>query len=354
MIDVPSTTNATVVETTLGLTARILAFIDAPSAADFDALALDVHAYQYRHNPPYRRFVDRRGAAHLRSWTEIPAIPALAFKETALACAPAERIYESSGTTEGPARRARHHVPDVVLYRTAALTGFHRAVLPAGERRPFLVATPERASHPASSLGEMVSWLREAHDSGAAASFLAGGGFDLAGLARALDELDPTQPVVLVAVTAALLRLADHARSGRRRWQLPTGSLVIDTGGCKGYATDVLRTEILARYGEAFGVAPEQVVNEYGMTEMCSQLYARGLAPWQAPPWVRTLVCDPETGRVQPAGRAGLLRHFDLANLGSVMAVQTEDVGREVAGGIDLLGRAAYAETRGCSLLLAG
>ena len=354
MIDAPSTTNAAVVETTLGLTARILTFIDAPSAADFDTLALDVHAYQYRHNPPYRRFVDQRDGAQPRSWAEIPAIPALAFKETALACAPAERIYESSGTTEGPARRALHHVPDVVLYRTAALAGFHRAVLPVGERRPFLVAAPESASHPASSLGEMVSWLREAHDSGATTSFLADGGLDLAGLAHALDELDPARPVVLVAVTAALLRLADHARNGRRRWQLPAGSLVIDTGGCKGYATNVPRAEILARYAEVIGVLPEQVVNEYGMTEMCSQLYATGLAPLQAPPWVRTLVCDPETGRVQPAGRAGLLRHFDLANLGSVMAVQTEDIGREVGGGIDLLGRAAHAEPRGCSLLLAG
>jgi hypothetical protein len=200
----------------------------------------------------------------------------------------------------------------------------------------------------------MVSWLREAYDSGSTTSFLTAGGLDLAGLARALDDLDPAEPVVLVAVTAALLRLADHARGARRRWQLPPGSLVIDTGGCKGYAIDVPRVEIVARYGEVLGVPPDQAVNEYGMTEMCSQLYARGLGPWQAPPWVRTLVCDPETGRVQPAGRPGLLRHFDLANLGSVMAVQTEDVGREVEGGMELLGRAAHAETRGCSLLLAG
>ena len=281
-------------------------------------------------------------------------MPALAFKEATLACAPAERIYESSGTTAGPAHSARHHVPDVVLYRAAALAGFRRAVLPAGERRPFLVAAPERTSHPASSLGEMVSWLREEHDSGTTASFLAARGLDCTGLARALDDRDPAEPVALIAVTAALLRLTDHARSTGRCWQLPPGSLVIDTGGCKGYATDVARAEILARYEEVLGVPPEQVVNEYGMTEMCSQLYARGHGPWQAPPWVRTVVCHPETGRAQPLGRPGLLRHFDLANLGSVLAVQTDDVGREVEGGIELLGRAVEAEARGCSLLLAG
>jgi hypothetical protein len=320
----------------------------------FDALALDVHAYQYRHNEPYRRFVNHRGSAPPRSWAEIPAVPALAFRETMLACAPAKRVYESSGTTAGPAHRARHHVPDVGLYRAAALAGFRRAVLPASERRPFLVAAPERTSHPASSLGEMVSWLREEHDSATTASFLASQTLDLSGLARALDDLDPAGPIVLVAVTAALLRLTDHARSMGRRWQLPPGSLVIDTGGCKGYASDVRRAEVLARYEEVLGVPPGQVVNEYGMTELCSQLYARGHGPWQAPPWVRTVVCDPETGRAQPMGRPGLLRHFDLANLGSVLAVQTDDVGREVDGGIELLGRTVGAEARGCSLLLAG
>jgi hypothetical protein len=48
-----------------------------------------------------------------------------------------------------------------------------------------------------------------------------------------------------------------------------------------------------------------------------------------------------------------LLRHLDLANLGSVVALQTEDVGRALGNGIELLGRVPGAEARGCSLLLA-
>ncbi len=158
---------------------------------------------------------------------------------------------------------------------------------------------------------------------------------------------------MLIAVTSALLRLADDGRDSGRRWQLPEGSLVVDTGGCKGYPRDVPRAAIVARYGEVFGVPPAQVVNEYGMTELCSQLYARATGPLEPPPWMRTLVCDPLTGRPQPPGHAGLLRHFDLANLGSVVAIQTEDIGRQVDGGIELLGRAPRAEARGCSLLLA-
>ncbi len=162
--------------------------------------------------------------------------------------------------------------------------------------------------------------------------------------------LDPSQPVVLLAVTSALLRLID-ADGALGRWPLPPESLIVDTGGCKGYRTPLARGEIIGRYRDAFAVTADQIVNEYGMTEMCSQLYARGERPLSAPPWVRTLVCDPLTGEEQPPGRPGVLRHVDLANVGSVIAIQTEDVGRAVDGGIELIGRAAGAEARGCSLL---
>jgi hypothetical protein len=45
-----------------------------------------------------------------------------------------------------------------------------------------------------------------------------------------------------------------------------------------------------------------------------------------------------------------VLLHYDLANTDSVMALQTEDLGVEVDGGFRVLGRAAGAEPRGCSL----
>jgi hypothetical protein len=333
-----------------GLRARILGFIAAPTAADFEALALDVHRHQYATNAPYRRFVDRLGITPAH-WTDIPAVPANAFRDSVLACGPAARVYQSSGTTQGTERRARHHVVDVAVYRAAALGGFARAVLPAGARRPFLSAAPERPTHPSSSLGEMVSWLRAAYAADGPPSFLGVGGSDLAGLAAALDSLDG-RPILLVAVTSALLRLGDEARRAGRHWTLPPRSLIVDTGGCKGYADDLSRAAVLERYHETLGVVPADVVNEYGMTELCSQLYARGTEPHRVPPWLRTLVCDPVTGRELPRGQPGLLRHVDLANVHSVVAIQTEDAGRAVDGGIELLGRAGGAPPRGCSLLV--
>jgi hypothetical protein len=334
------------------LRTRVLAFIATPSDTDFDRLALDVHGYQYRSNAAYGRYVDRLDAPPPQTWREIPAVPAEAFRLSILACGPAERVYQSSGTTAGPERRARHHITDVQVYRTAALAGFARTVLQAGSRRRFVVAAPERASHPASSLGEMVTSLREAYDNDTLPSFLNAGVVDTDGLGDAIDRLDPRMPIVLLAVTSALLRLADWADTNGRRWRLPAGSLVIDTGGCKGYEHDLPREEILDRYRRVLGTTPEQVVNEYGMTELSSQLYAHGRGPHQPPPWLRTLICDLTTGREVAAGTIGCLRHVDLANLGSVLAIQSEDLGRVRDGGIELLGRAPGAVTRGCSLLV--
>src|SRR6266581_2533722 len=45
------------------------------------------------------------------------------------------------------------------------------------------------------------------------------------------------------------------------------------------------------------------------------------------PPWARTQIISPETGREVAEGERGLIRVFDLANVYSVMAIQTEDLG---------------------------
>jgi hypothetical protein len=50
-------------------------------------------------------------------------------------------------------------------------------------------------------------------------------------------------------------------------------------------------------------------------------------------------------------GETGLIRVFDLANVFSVMAIQTEDLGVRHGDGFELIGRVALAEARGCSLM---
>jgi hypothetical protein len=69
------------------------------------------------------------------------------------------------------------------------------------------------------------------------------------------------------------------------------------------------------------------------------------------PPWVRRQVICVETGGPVGESKTGLLRVFDLANIWSVMAVQTEDLVVGHSGGFKVLGRAANSAPRGCSLM---
>jgi hypothetical protein len=107
---------------------------------------------------------------------------------------------------------------------------------------------------------------------------------------------------------------------------------------------------------DVFGIAPQAVINEYGMTELLSQLYepvfTEGLSAaggHVSPPWLAVRALDPTTLREAPEGEPGILCFFDLANLGSVSHILTEDVGVVRDGRVYLRGRTKGAEPRGCS-----
>ncbi len=142
--------------------------------------------------------------------------------------------------------------------------------------------------------------------------------------------------------------------------RLPDGSRVMETGGFKGRSRTVPRKELYAAIDSRLGIPSDRIVNEYGMTELLSQLYepvlTGGPRLHHPPPWVRTRVLDPATLDPLPPGREGLLCHFDLANLGSVCCVLTEDLGVEhpeaEGHGFRVLGRNPGAEPRGCSLAM--
>jgi len=70
-------------------------------------------------------------------------------------------------------------------------------------------------------------------------------------------------------------------------------------------------------------------------------------------PWTRVQIVSPETGREVVEGETGLIRVFDLANVASVLAVQTEDLAIRRGDGFEFIGRATGAEPRGCSLMTA-
>jgi hypothetical protein len=111
--------------------------------------------------------------------------------------------------------------------------------------------------------------------------------------------------------------------------------------------------ELHALIKERLGVPPENIVGEYGMSELSSQAYATASGRFQFPPWARVQIISPETSREVGEDETGLIRVFDLANVFSVAAIQTEDLGIRCGDGFELIGRAQLAEPRGCSLMTA-
>jgi hypothetical protein len=342
---------------------ELAACLRAEAAIDFEAWALRVFRHQFERNPPYRAFCERRGVtpATVAAWTDVPAVPTRAFRDADLACGPPEAVFRTSGTSGGAERRGRHLVPHLDLYRASAEPTFRRFVLPDDARLPCLFLLPPPSLRPDSSLVHMCAWVGETFGTGV--EWLAGaGGLDVERLVARLRELAASGIAVLVAgPTAGFARLFDTGAAVR----LGPGSRVMDTGGQKGLDRPLSRAGFLRACWTHLGVPTYHCVNEYGMTELCSQRYdsvlrdrfaGRSLDPRRlaGPPWLRTRVLDPDTLAPVPPGATGLLCHHDLANAGSVSVVLTEDLGRAVGDdGIEVVGRVAGAVPRGCGLLLA-
>ena len=310
--------------------------------AEFEALALDVHAFQRRWNAPYGRFCATKPQP--KSWREIPAAPQGAFKRHRLSVAPPESVgktFRTSGTTgEG---FGEHHFVNTRLYEAAVIAGWQRLDLPRDAWPVILAPRPEDAPH--SSLAHMLGTL-------------AGDGFFLIEKDGSIDIerfmaamrtcFHAKRPVALLGTALAFLNVFE--RLGPMRPPRRKGSFAMETGGYKGSGRDVPKAELYAMFGEFLDLAPNRVLNEYGMTELSSQFYTRGLGGvHEAGPWLRALVIDPENGREVAIGGMGVLRIFDLANLGSVLAIETQDIAIRRERGFELIGRDPGAIPRGCS-----
>lgn len=361
---------------------RIAGFIDRgddgeDSRRQFEALALEVFAFQFEAIKPYRRLCRGLGRTpdNVASWREIPAVPAVAFKQYSLfAGAPDAiiRTFRSSGTSE-PSRSSRAHFSraGLELMDTAIVAGARSRLFPDGRCTRILVLAPppEQVPHMIMVHG-MAHLIREYGLPGS--RFLAGPrGIDFAALR---SELDGCQwngtPVSLLGSSFGFVHFFDWLEREGGRLELPAGSRLLDAGGYKGKSREIDREAFVAWAAQLCGLRPARVINLLGMTELASQIYDRltpgdaGVARMKLPPhWARTTVVEPRRQGPRGAepvgdGEVGLLRHVDLANLERPIAIQSEDVGRAVAASVDgtlrrgfeILGRARGAEPRGCSL----
>ena len=338
----------------------------------FERLAVDVFAFQYETVPLYRRLCDLRRLSPLKvtSWREVPALPADALKDDlheggSVGAAAAERVFLSTGTTQGSERRSRHPVSarSLELYRRSSMAHLEAMVVPD---RPgpmaVLVLGPTATTHPHSSLGHMFEWAAaELGTSKSESTFDPDGRLDIDAsiewLARAAAG---SRPVLLLALTSTLSAVFNELRRRRLELRLPADSRIVETGGRKGGRT-LSRNGLLKAAWRFLHIPAYLCIAEYGMTELLSQFYDDALrSRWSGrleprskigPAWTRTVVVDPATLAPLAPGQRGLLRHFDLANCESVSAIQTLDAGFAVGKGFEIVGRAPDAQIRGCSQL---
>ena len=299
-------------------------------------------------------------------------MPTDAFKVARLSVVDPERAtrtFLTSGTTLGA--RGAHHFGTLALYDAAIEPMFKRAMLPDRDVIDTLVLAPTSQAMPESSLSYMLDRITTRHGSSRSrfACQVGPGGtlsLDLELAAEALDEAVTRQaPLMILATAFALMQLFDASPS--RRWRLPRGSRLMETGGFKGRSREVSRRHLYALFTDRLGLPESHCVSEYSMTELSSQAYTPWLrqalagreselnAPrYEVPPWVKLQVVDPVS--LLPLDRPdeiGLVRWIDLANVESALAIQTSDRGRvDELGRLELLGRAPESELRGCSLTI--
>ena len=327
------------------LETRILAAIrEEWDETECDALWFEVFRFQRRWNQPYANFCATRPEP--RTWREIPAVPLAAFKHAALSVVPPESVaktFLTSGTTGE--MRGSHHFFDTRLYEYSVQYGWARLGRP---RRNQLVLVQSNTHAPQSSLSHMMLALG-INSRSQWYCIDAGGGLHLESLVAQLERMiAASKPVALLGTALVFLNLFQQL--GGRRFTLPAGSYAMETGGYKGSGRQIAKANLYAMFSQYLGLAPDDIINEYGMTELSSQFYTRGLGrAHEGAPWARAIVINPETGSEVGVGETGVLRIFDLANLGSVLAIETQDLAIRRERGFELLGRDPGALPRGCS-----
>jgi len=340
--------------------------VDAPLPPErFQELALRVFRLQYAGNPVYGAFCRRRGRTPVEvdRWEDVPAVPTTAFKHVDLVVGDpdsVERTFRTSGTSRGRTARGRHRVPRLALYRASLLSNLEAHLVPDARGLPLVSLIPHPDDAPESSLSTMIGVLARELCGETTWALAPDGSPDPGAVQRAVEaQAGKGGGMVLVATAFALVHLLDALEKKGRRLALPEGSRILETGGFKGRSRVVSRDELYEAVEESMGVPRHRIVNEYGMTELLSQMYEPVLREplparrrHHAPPWLKVRALDPVSLEPVPEGEAGVLAFYDLANAGSVSAILTEDVGSISRDGLHLRGRSEGAEPRGCSLAL--
>lgn len=313
------------------------------SEDEFNALALELFKIQVKHNPIYRSFIESLPQKHRKptSFLEIPFLPIDFFKSKRIIIKgnEAEIIFESSGSTG--ANTSKHYVADKGWYIDNSIRNFEFFY---GDLSNYCVLAllPSYLERSGSSLVLMAEEMikRSKHEKS---------GFyldDFKALKNNLISLKKgATKTLLLGVSFALIDFAKE-----QAIHFPD-LIVMETGGMKGRAREMIREELHAHLKEGFGVST--IHSEYGMTELLSQSYSKKDGIFATPPWMKFLIRDSnDPFTLLDEDQTGGLNIIDLANFQSCPFIATQDLARKTIRGTEILGRFDNSDIRGCNLLV--
>lgn len=318
---------------------------EVKNETDFNTVALSVFHYQYINNLIYKAYVNslNRDVKSINHYTEIPFLPIEFFKTKDVVCSNIKAsaiCFTSSGTTGQIT--SKHWVNDVAVYEKSFLTGFSE-FYGSTEDYCILALLPNYLERSGSSLVYMFDKLiknSKHKDSG----FYLNNINEL--VSKIIELKTKKQKTILLGVTYALLDLAEKGV------ELSEDFIVMETGGMKGKRKEMIKEELYAVLVN--GLKVNSIHSEYGMTELLSQAYSKGMGVFRCPSWMKILVRDVnDPFTYVKNGKNGGINVIDLANLDSCAFIETKDLGKlHTDNSFEIIGRFDNSDIRGCNLMI--
>ena len=315
-------------------------------SGEFESLALELFQFQSHINPIYRKYIEARliDTQSVKKLDQIPFLPIRFFKDHQVISGDASdfsNFFSSSGTTG--MITSKHYIWSEEWYLNHSKHIFEKEFGPL-EDFHVLALLPAYLERKGSSLVSMADHFIKASNSGHSGFYL----YNQDELLEKMEKLaQDGRKILLLGVTFALLDLAESGKE----FTPPSNLIVMETGGMKGRRKEMIREEVHHILKPFFGV--DVIHSEYGMTELMSQAYSKGLGKYTLPDCMRILLRDINDPLSHSQRSQGGINVIDLANFHSCAFIETQDLGRvDENGMLEVLGRFDNSEIRGCNLLV--
>jgi len=348
------------------LTEEVLGFLKAgvdTEVPDFNTYCLRMFAMQYELNPIFREFCEAKKVkpGDVSRWQDIPMVYNDVFKTHLVASFPLEKSVMAclTGGTTSLTQRGRIFRDEagqkLVFTANRIMTGSY--LFPdfeEGKRCRILILAPSPELAPSMGMAIGIDQTRRHFGTENSMFLLGKSGIHINDLLKALRESEASGiPVAIIGATSAFVYFFQACKRKKMKFKLPPGSRICDGGGYRGRFGKLTRDDYYTMVEETIGIPNSHCVNVLGEAETATNLFddslrrcVKGLPAQQrtrpVPPWSRVLAMSIDDLTPLPDGEVGLLAHWDLANVPTVLSVITDNLGytTDNGRGCEMVGRA--------------